>query len=151
MLILIIRFWHNIWISCSHCKCIMLCPDATETRLDVQQRLVWFVVPMMRIRNFHADVCLSACLSVYWSIWQCVSAPLFVCWACMCCQLLSAPLLSRLACGASAPLALPGQAAIVLNFLTAIIIRQLAECSIMQLCEAAVTIFDCTRQTSNCH
>lgn len=64
MLILIIRFWHNIWISCSHCKCIMLCPDATETRLNVQQRLVWFVVPMMRIPNFHADVCLSICLLV---------------------------------------------------------------------------------------
>lgn len=136
----------------------MLCSDATETRRQCTTTGLWFVVPMVRIRNFHADVCLSISLSV----WQCVFAPLFVLPVCLGQLFYSA----RLAAGARPPFPLPPapapcpcplplqrpvQAAIVLNFLTAIIIRQLAECSIMQLCEAAVTIFDCTRQTSNCH
>lgn len=54
---------------------------------------------MVRIRNFHADVCLSISLSV----WQCVFAPLFVLPVCLGLLLYSA----RLAAGARPPFPLP--------------------------------------------
>lgn len=75
----------------------MLCSDATETRRQCTTTGLWFVVPMVRIRNFYADVCLS------FSVRQCVFAPLFVLPACLGLLFYSA----RLAAGARRPFPLP--------------------------------------------